>query len=66
MRWAGTRLVDIRVTTLHLYTALFVQDGKISEEELMEAFLRQEMLTTLLVNKVMQRAVAAKVNILKE
>jgi hypothetical protein len=43
-----------------------VQDGKISEEELMEAFLGQEMMTTLLVNKVMQRAVTAKVNILKE
>ena len=49
-------------TTLHRV----LQDGKISEEELMEAFLRQEMLTTLLVNKVMQRAVTAKVNILKD
>ena len=57
-------MVDSRV---NLYTVLFcVQDGKISEEELMEAFLRQEMLTTLLVNKVMQRAVTAKVNILKD
>ena len=37
----------------------------ISEVELMSAFLRQELLTTLLVNKVMQRAVTAKVNILK-
>ena len=64
MRWTGTRLVISRVKTLH--SALFVQDGKISEEELMEAFLRQEMLTTLLVNKVMQRAVTAKVNILKD
>ena len=54
-----------RVTTLYLYT-VFVQDGKISEEELMEAFLRQEMMTTFLVNKVMQRAVTAKVNILKD
>jgi hypothetical protein len=27
-------------------------DGLITEEELMEAFLRQELFTTLLVNKV--------------
>ena len=40
------------------------QDEMISEEELISAFLRQELLTTLLVNKVMQRAVTAKVNIL--
>merc|ERR1711942_348153 len=39
------------------------KDGMISEEELMSAFLRQELLTTLLVNKVMQRAVTVKVNI---
>ena len=64
MRWTGTRLVDGSVKIVRV--TLLVQDGKISEEELMEAFLRQEMLTTLLVNKVMQRAVTAKVNILKD
>eukprot|EP00092_Neocalanus_flemingeri_P022117 GFUD01023993.1.p1 GENE.GFUD01023993.1~~GFUD01023993.1.p1 ORF type:complete len:202 (+),score=71.82 GFUD01023993.1:107-712(+) len=42
------------------------KDGNISEEELMSAFLRQEQLSTLLVNKVMQRAVTAQVNILKD
>ena len=46
------------------YLYIIFQDGMISEEELMSAFLRQELLTTLLVNKVMQRAVTAKVNIL--
>ena len=56
--------MDVRAKSLQIHRVL--QDGKISEEELMEAFLRQEMLTTLLVNKVMQRAVTAKVNILKD
>ena len=51
----------------HLYTLLyFVQDGKISEKELLEAFLSQEIVAKLLVNKFMQRAITAKVNILKD
>jgi len=41
-------------------------DGSITEEELVEAFLRQEVFTTLLVNKIMQRALSIQINILKD
>lgn len=42
------------------------KDGSISEIEFMSAFMREEQLTTLLVNKVMQRAVSAQLNILRD
>jgi len=41
-------------------------DGLVTEAELMAAFLREEMFTTLLVNKLMQRAVSAQANILRD
>merc|ERR1712106_6578 len=42
------------------------KDGEISEEEFMLAFTSKKHLTTILVNKLMQRAVSAQFNILQD
>ena len=42
------------------------QDGVISEEELVTAFMRSEQLNTILVNKIMTRFTSASVSILME
>ena len=44
----------------------YFQDGVISEQELVGAFMRSEQLTTILVNKIMTRFVSANVRILKD
>merc|ERR1712098_233565 len=42
------------------------QDGVVSEEELVTAFMRSEKLTTTLVNKIMTRFTSASVKILSD
>jgi len=42
------------------------KNGKVTLEEFVKAFLRQESFTTLLVNKMMMRAVVAQTSILQE
>eukprot|EP00092_Neocalanus_flemingeri_P063181 GFUD01076395.1.p2 GENE.GFUD01076395.1~~GFUD01076395.1.p2 ORF type:complete len:124 (+),score=43.08 GFUD01076395.1:54-425(+) len=42
------------------------QDGVISEDELVSAFMRSEHLTTIMVNKIMTRFTSASVSILKD
>lgn len=42
------------------------KNGQVTREEFVKAFLRQESFTTLLVNKMMMRAVVAQTSILKE
>ena len=43
-----------------------MQDGVISEEELVTAFMRSEQLTTTMVNKIMARFTSASAKILSD
>ena len=65
--WHSQLIINVNLYDMFCTDMYFcLQDGVISEDEFVLAFLRNELLTTNVVNKIMTRFASAKTCILED